>query len=423
MSIKHLYPNSTPALNLNFKSSRVADPRIVCNRTGDPGTYVDPVSGLVKIAPANVARVEKDGLLVEEARTNLVPNSQVFATGYTVSQLTITDNAVVAPDGTTTAASLIETATTDAHSFQLSSTSQSNLSQSIFVKPAGRDNICVRFVTNSNDWYTITFNLTGNGSITQEVESVSSNWTINTKSIKPLANGWYHISVGATSTTSTSYVLSVLGCDSPTPTIVAQWGFPRYTGDVTKGYYVWGAQLEANSFPTSYIPTSGSTVTRSADLASITGTNFSSWWNSSEGSIVTIAKNFPTTSGNRKAWEFNKGGTNPSHVASGPTLVASSGSGTTFFQSPVNGNYTNSTLTLGSTKTQTAFAFATGDIAGSGDGGSTQTNTSGLDPNIKRIHIGRNRSASAGETLNGHISRISYYPTRVSDTALQSLTQ
>lgn len=410
MSIKHLYPTSTPALNLNFKSSRVVDPRIVCNRTGDPATYVDPVSGLVKTAPANVARVEKDGLLVEEARTNLVPNSQVFATGYTVSQLTITDNAVVAPDGTTTAASLIETATTDAHSFQLSSTSQTNLSQSIFVKPAGRDNICVRFVTNSNDWYTITFNLTGNGSITQEVESVSSNWTINTKSIKPLANGWYHIGVGATSSTSTPYIFSVLGCDSSTPTIVAQWGFPRYLGDTQKGYYVWGAQLEANPFPTSYIPTSGSTVQRLRDRIDV---GIDNWWNDTEGTIV-LEADYSQTSNTMTLYTAD--------LASGiKHRLRQEGFSIRYtMRADVGGTVFDFQQTASPEKT--AFGYATDNLRFAYDNALSPLDTSGTPPTgILYFRIGRDNNNS-NPLLAGHIKRLTFYSTRASDTALQSLT-
>ena len=65
--------------------------------------------------------------------------------------------------------------------------------------------------------------------------------------------------------------------------------YPFHSVNVGGELLIWGVQLETGSFPTSYIPTSGSTVTRAADIASITGTNFSGFYNQSEGTAFVDA--------------------------------------------------------------------------------------------------------------------------------------
>ena len=274
MSIKHLYPTSTPALNLNPKSSRVADPRLSCVRNSI-GTYVDPVSGLVKTAPVNVARVDKNGLLVEESRTNSITNSAVFSSGYAVSNFAATDNVATAPDGTTTAASLMETGGSGFHNFsraEITSGAAGDYAQSIFVKDNGRAYVNLRLISISvgNCWHTVTFALIGDGTITQEQSGSGANFTNISRSIEHIGNGWYRITLEASNPNDRIYPWALDGSDGPTPTLFSLYGVASYTGDVTKGYYIWGAQVETGTFATSYIPTSGSTVQRLADEITLT---------------------------------------------------------------------------------------------------------------------------------------------------------
>ena len=407
------YPTVQPSITLDFQKSKQLDPRIAFSRSS-AATYVE--GGLVKNAYTDQARFEEDkGLLIEESRTNLIPNSQVFQTGFILGAFTSVDNAAVAPDGTTTAASILETAATTGHYVQLSSTSQNNLSQSIFVKPAGRDNICVRFVTSGNDWYTITFNLTGNGSITQEVPSTSSNWNINSKSITPLSNGWYRISVGATTSAATTYIFSILGCDSSTPTLVSQYGFPSYTGDITKGYYVWGGQVEANTFPTSYIPTAGSTVTRAPDQAILSGTNVTSWYNITEGTVCSKAMSPLDLTTSRLVWHFRDPGRKEHNADNG------------FQWYDIGTGYsTNGFTYVAGVFNKQAYAYSS--VVGS----STRACLNGtflydktVDPNITpSAHTTLSLGSNVGVNLfvNGYIQRFSYYTRRLTDAELQTIT-
>ena len=100
--------------------------------------------------------------------------------------------------------------------------------------------------------------------------------TVNNSFISNIGNGWYRCIAIGTASAVTGVYFNI----SNTATQLA------YSGDGTSGIYLWGAQLEAGSFATSYIPTVASQVTRAADVAVMTGTNFSSWYNQSEGTIL-----------------------------------------------------------------------------------------------------------------------------------------
>jgi hypothetical protein len=232
------------------------------------GTFVDS-AGVLQTAATNVPRFDHNpttgeslGLLVEEQRTNLLLNSEDFS-GATTFRGSITANVIAAPDGATTADLFTENTETGNHTTQFGSiafTTGVTYTVSIFLRPNGRDtNIRFRGTNTTTFAAEAFFNLTGAGAVASTV--------FGTASIQALPNGWYRCIItgvsGATNTTGIQ-VLTSSGA-----------------GDGTSGVYIWGAQLEAGAFPTSYIPTTAAGVTRSADVASITNANLLPWFTSS----------------------------------------------------------------------------------------------------------------------------------------------
>ena len=59
--------------------------------------------------------------------------------------------------------------------------------------------------------------------------------------------------------------------------------------------YFWGAQMEEGDFPTSYIPTSGSTVTRPPDHAYIRDVRVFDFFNETEGTVLFEHTDVPQT--------------------------------------------------------------------------------------------------------------------------------
>ena len=215
-------------------------------------------------------------LLLEPSRTNLVPQSEYLNDTIVwsgASAFTIEDNSTASPEGVVNAAKLTPTTSTGnkAIYYQTSVTIGTDYTHSFFIKPNGYDYCSIDFSSAFGAFagnYVI-FDLTGSGSI-------DSNTANLTASIEPLSNGWFKVSATdtAVATSSTRIYLRI----SPTSSIA------NYAGNGTDGAYFWGAQLEAGSYPTSYIPNhSGGTITRGADDCSVTG--ISSLFGQTEGTL------------------------------------------------------------------------------------------------------------------------------------------
>jgi hypothetical protein len=181
------------------------------------------------------------------------------------------------------------------------------------------------------------------------------------------------------------------------------------------------AQLEAGTFVTSFIPTVASTVTRAADIASMTGTNFSSWYNQSEGTFVAsyinptvAASKFPVVYAARIQSNNTSQNTNEVFLAttSSQNLVRISGVDQALIG--YTGVYTPGTIrTVATTYKVNNFAVASnGTLSG--------TDTSGNVPTaLDMLNIGFNTTS---DLLNSHIRSITYYPSRLTNAQLQALT-
>ena len=215
---------------------------------------------------------QSKGLLIEEARANIVPNSGQMQL-WNQTRCTVTSNATTSPDGNNTATQIIETTATGGHYLYQSNSNPTlggTYCASFFVKPSGRNFAAIGLSQRTTGGTVIVGEQFVNFDLVNKTIQVNggsgSPPTVVSTSITSINNGWLRISVSVT--------LAAVGIDTLNTLILTAQSLSVYngTGDGTSGIYAWGAQLELGSFPTSYIPTGASTATRAADVAQVTNT-------------------------------------------------------------------------------------------------------------------------------------------------------
>ncbi len=207
------------ALLLDFTSGRL-DPRITFSRTTN--ATVTGSNGLIQFAPMNL----------------LTFSEQFDNAGWTKAAATVTANAVVAPNSTTTADKLVESATTSNHYLYPTSFTAGTYTVSIWCKAAERSFVQIAGTISVNDF--VTFNLSS-GSISQQGSGASN------AVIVASGDGWYRCSVILTLNSSGP-------CFVVCSTGTGGW-LPSYAGSTSNGIYIWGSQVELGSTATTYNPT------------------------------------------------------------------------------------------------------------------------------------------------------------------------
>jgi len=341
---------------------------------------------------------ESLGFLIEQQSTNLVLQSQTFDSATWIktdggAAVTVIPNTIIAPDGTLTGDKLDEAGGfTQSQVIRQSVTVANSTAHtfSFYAKAAERSFVYTQAQGANN--FQVVFNLTA-GTV-----GVSSG-TFTSATITPVGNNWYRCAVTATSTTT-----SVSWYIEPQATNA----LGTHLGVANNGIFLWGAQVEATAFTTSYIATVASQVTRAADVATMTGTNFSSWYSPGEGSF--FASSTTSATGIRGVLGVGE--------FANDYYLAYSGSDAIYVIT------TNGVAQTNLTRSKTdklAIAYKTNDACFVSGGGAVDTDTTVTLPTVTSLRIG-NFWGVPQYYLNGTIKKISYFPRRLSNAELQEMT-
>lgn len=368
-------------------------------------TLQTAASGVARFDCNPVTR-ESLGLLIEEGRTNLLTYSSEFdnAAWGTKDNVVVTANALTAPDGALTADRLAETTASGTHLIGqvLNFTNGVTYTASIYVKAGER--MRLRFgASNTTTFAASSFFDLAAGTV------IST--TFGTASIASVGNGWYRLSITGVSgqTAITNLTVSLVS----TGTTVS------YTGDGYSGIFIWGAQLEAGAFATSYIPTVAAQVTRAADAASMTGENFSSWYSQGQGALFVEVQSFGAPS----THALRIGLSQSDYALAMNNLATPFAAASTRYKGGTTYSATSATVLALGVPFKSCASYGQGQVSISANGG-TVVSTNTPDSFSSAADLRFSPLVSSSTTVGGAACyrKVAYYPIRVTNAQLQGLT-
>ena len=362
------------------------------------------------------------GLLIEEARTNLFTYSESFDNAiWLQSGLASVDaDVAVAPDGTTTMDRINVTSADAPHWAtynNVATVSDITYTFSTYVKDDGAGFVTLSFVEAGENFIAATFDLS-DGTTTKTDVGLTSGTLLDSGS-EDVGNGVWRVWIsGSTNGVGTSYgYIAVSEAGTFTATDVS---VNSYLATAGSDLLVWGAQLEVGSFPTSYIPTVASTVTRNKDAVWSLDV---SWYNQSEGSFYASGKVAATATGASGVLvEVNDNSSSDRwlmYTAAADAkarfdVVSSAGANSSLIS-------TGNIITAG-----TLFRMASGvkvnDAEFYVDGGriATGDKTVAMPVGISVLNVGADVSETS--QINGHIAEIRYYDERLDNAILTDMS-
>ena len=367
-------------------------------------------NGLIQSAANNEPRFDHDpvtlackGLLIEESRTNTLIQSNDFANAaWAKSNIGIGSTTNLSPDGSNNATLLIAGTASVSWIFR-SGITASGSTVTFFAKSSGKRWSVVDASSGAGTagvWFDLQNGVVG---------TVQSGYTA---SIQQFPNGFYRCRV--TYPSSGAGTFCVIGVSDNDGLFIS-------TGNGSNGIILYGAQLEAGAFPTSYIPTTTASVVRSVDLCSISGSNFTGFWNQSAGTLVEAFEASPNTNTTYVSASNGNIVQNSVHLDNDTGLMRA-----VYY----SGSSLVATLDLGSVGTvgtvnTIATAYSVNDFAASRNGGTVVTDTSGAVPaSLSQMNIGADERSQTPTSFysNRCIKSLRYYKKRLGNAKLQTLS-
>jgi len=404
--------NPAPSTSWDFMTG-VLDSRI----TASGGANATRVNAAGNLVTAVTPRFDYDpvtlmplGMYVEIGATNIQIQSNGWgAAPWTPTDTVITANNATSPDGTLNAARAVEgsVGTALVTNAQLTVTSGLVYSVSRYFK-YGNCRWVVMAVTNPSFanggqvWFDIQNGVTG-------VAQALGTGTNLVARIYPAGNGWYRCTV--------SVIMGAI-----TGMLVRNWSaindfsLVRQSGAT---YYMYGAQVEQVNYPTSYIPTVATSVARTADSLLVTGANFTSWYNATQGTMMVEHElgGFGAVNNPLFSIDDNTANNKITAARTQPVGVASLAVSTA---SVAQAAYNTANGALPTTLSKVAAAWKLNDFALVLNGSAVAVDTAGTIPTVTQMRIGGVSPVAA--YLNGRIRKIQYWNTRLTDSQLQVAT-
>lgn len=349
---------------------------------------------------AAAVKYARKGLLIEEARTNLLTRSSEFDhADWLKNNQTVTANTVTSPDGTVNGDTVTVTAGNSVHMiYQASSDAATTYAASVYAKAGTVGWIAIKTSgsgVNVGAWFNLTAGVVGT------VESGV------TATIEQVGSGWYLCCVVRSAAVNSNFVIEVHDADNQSNT---------WTAAGTETVYLYGAQKELGGFATSYIPTTTAAVTRAQDSALVS--NVTPWYNSTEGTIVLEADNTGQVSAAQGAVCLSNNSDQHEiliYAYDNAIVTVASNGGT------AQASFSSSPFYPG-LPYKVAFAYKANDFGASLDGGAASSDVSGAVPTAaSKLNIGARFDGSI-PCHTGHIRKLAYHPRRIPDAELVMLT-